>query len=261
MDKQGIIAREYLELSKIDLKASDKLYEEKIYNISIFELQQAIEKATKCFCLGIKINNQTLFSLGDMKGKGSHDPLKFLIEVIEKYISLLPNDNQLDVFSIKIKTGVIQQLNLQKNKLSQITGKEGVEEINPQLEVLNQIKDFNISNIPREQIKLILESSYGIILTEDEFSIKYQELIQKINENDFLRILNKIFLPLSLLGALTFKHEQTTRYPYEAIDNAGNVLANIKPEEYKIGFGVVDSFKSLKELMNFVINNLEIELK
>jgi len=261
MDEQIKIAKEYLELAKIDLKSAEILDEKQIYNVSIFELQQAVEKVTKSFCLGIKINNKNIFTLKDMKGKGSHDPLKFLIEIIERYISLLSEDEKLDEFSIKIKAGVIQQLNLQKTKISQITGKEEFDEINSQLNQLNQIKDFNITNIPKEQIKLILSASYGMNLTEEEFDVKYIELKDKISKNDFLRILDKIFLPLSLLGALTFKHEQTTRYPYEGIDEFGKLLFNIKPKEYKLGFGVVDSFKNLKELLAFVINKLEIELK
>ncbi|MFA5518243.1 MAG: HEPN domain-containing protein [Spirochaetota bacterium] len=261
MSQQENIAKEYIELAKIDLNASNILYEREIYNISLFELQQAIEKLTKSFCLGIKINNQSIFTLKEMKGKGAHDPLKFLIEIIEKYIALLPEDNVLDKFSIKLKSGVIQQLNLQKTKISQITGKEGVDEINNQINQLNQIKSFNITNIPKEQIKTILSTSYSMNLTEEEFNEKYSELKDNIKNNEFLKILNKIFLPISLLGALTFKHEQSARYPYEFIDGSGKPISHIKPNEYKKGFGVVDSFKNLKELTEFVIKELENEIK
>lgn len=261
MSEEKEIAKEYLELAKIDLTASHILFEKKIFNVAIFELQQAVEKITKAFCLGVNINNQTLFTLREMKGKGSHDPLKFLIETIERYIDLLSKNKTFDEFSIKVQAGVIQQLNLQKAKIFQITGKEEIEEINIQLNELKQIKDFRISNLPKEQVKVILQGIYKVNLTNEEFDSKYLELKDSLNKNEFLRGLNKIFLPLFLLGALTFKHEQSTRYPYESLDASGNTIFNLKPKEYQASLGVVGSFKNLWKLTELVINNLENELR
>ena len=104
---------------------------------------------------------------------------------------------------------------------------------------------------------LILKEKYKVNLPDKEINKKYDELKKNINSIDFLKLLNKIFLPLSLLGAITFRHEQSTRYPFE-IENKKPII-KISPKEYKKGLGVVDTFLDMEELLKSIIVKLEEE--
>src|SRR3989344_4366275 len=158
MDEQIKIAEEYLELAKIDLKSAKLLYDSEAYNIAIFELQQAVEKVTKSFVLVIKINNQTFFKIEELR---NHNSLNFLIEIIERYIKLIDEKyNKKDDFADSIMNGIKDILNEQKDKIKNINGKESKEEINQQLVLLKQVKDFNIINISKEDMILILKEKY-----------------------------------------------------------------------------------------------------
>lgn len=257
MDKQIDIAKEYLELAKIDLKSAKLLYDSKIYSIAIFELQQAVEKVTKSFVLVMKSNKEPFFKIEELR---NHDSVNFLIKVIERYIKLIDEEyNKKDDFADSIKNGIKNILNEQKEKIKGINGKEDKEEINKQLSLLNQVKDFDIVNISKENMATILKNSYNINLPQNEIDKRYNELKNNVNNNDFLRLLNKIFLPLSLLGAITLRHEQSTRYPFE-IENK-KPITKMVPKEYRIGLGVVDTFSDMEKLLKSVIIKLEEEIK
>lgn len=66
-----------LRLAEDDLRASRTLYEEKLYQISVFHLQQAVEKATKA--LGILLGRT---DVGDLQTKISHKPSRIFAEYV-----------------------------------------------------------------------------------------------------------------------------------------------------------------------------------
>lgn len=248
MDDQIVIAREYLEIAKTDLKSSRLLYEYKIYNNAIFELQQAVEKVTKCFCLNIKVNKNYLFSLDDLKGKEGHNSLEFLIKIIDKYIIALEKLTSIDV---NLKSTLLSLLKERRDAMKYINGKETREEIIRELKGVNNFSDISLS-----QFKGAL-TIFGPKKSDEEIEKEFQLLNVKVNNNELLNQLNKFILPLVFLGAITFKHECSTRYPFDFIDNQGNINYNIKPEEYKPGLGIIDAFQDVEELLKSVIIKLE----
>lgn len=258
MSKQIKIAKEYLEFAKIDLIASNLLYQNNIYNLAIFALQQAVEKTTKCFVLIMEINNEPFFKISELK---NHDSLKFLIDVIERYIGLVEQKYKgSDSFAINIKEGVKKILQEQQEKIKNINGIEDKEEITKQLNLLYNIQDFNVSNISKEEIALILKEKYNLALSEEELNNKYNVLKENIEKVSFLRLLNKVFLPLCFLGAITVRHESSTRYPFERVENEEPII-KIPLDKYNKRLGVIDTFSDTAALLQRVILGLEEEFK
>lgn len=259
MEEQIKIANEYLRLGKIDLEAAKKCYNYGIFNIALFELQQAIEKVTKCFCLAVNIWNGSLFSLEEISH--SHNSIDFLMKMLEKFISVLENKNGLKnpLFNV-FKSDFIENINRQKEMIKKINGREGFEEINRQVESL---EGFDLSKIGHEQIESIIKENYkGIAGSSVDLKKTYDKALEVIDKEPFFRIFSKIFIPLSLLGALTFKHESSTRYPYKSVDEKGKVdYYVLKPEDYRKGLGVVDAFPKLEDILNKTIQKLEEETK
>lgn len=255
MVEQRKVAKEYLEIAKMDLCAAKLLYDAGKFNIAVFELQQAVEKVTKCFILVMEDNKEPFFKIEELR---NHNSLNFLIQIIERYIKLIDEKyDKKDAFADNIKNGIKDILNEQKKRIKDINGKEDKEEINNQLVLLNKFKDFNVTNISKDHMVLILKNNYNITLSKKDIDKRYNELKNNINKVDFLKLLNKIFLPLSLLGAITFRHEQSTRYPFE-VENK-NIVIKITPKEYKNGLGIVDTFPQMEELLKSVIVKIEEE--
>jgi hypothetical protein len=260
MVEQKQIAQEYLNLAKMDLEASKILKDRSIINLSVFHLQQAVEKTVKSLCLVLSYDNtHFVFNLNDMKLY--HNPLDLLIAIIDNYISELNSyDNQSDTFSTDIKKGVTQQLQERKNAIQKITGKEGINEIKSQLNLLNQIKDSDITNIEKGDVRKILQVNYGKIFSDSDFERVYKKYQENIKKVPLLSLIGKTFLPLSLLGAIAFKHYQSSRYPYERVDNNGLPVIYIRQEEYKVGLGIVDCLEELINLCESVIINLNLQI-
>ena len=211
-EEQFKIGKEYLRLAEIDLDVARTLYNNQIYNLAIFHLQQAIEKITKCVCLVITIDEKENSMLTLEEIKKEHNAAKLMLNAAEKIFDILEKQakklNLLKEYLVKPYQDLINNL---KKELKQLKGRDSKEEI---AKTINTTKSLNITQF---------------------FNIK------KMPKSS--QFLNEYFLHLATLGAIVFPHYESSRYPF-------NDKNDIHPQEYKpTELGVVDAFD---ELYNYV---------
>ncbi|HDL74978.1 MAG TPA: HEPN domain-containing protein [bacterium] len=226
----NIISKEYLLLAKQDIFVSKILLKEKVYNLAIFHLSQAVEKITKSYCLTKTLDGvNPLFNFKELKK--FHNPLDLLLDLIKKYMQYYNYKSSPLYEEIKFK------LKKQKETIKKINGRESYKRIKKQIDFLENLENLDIEKIAKE--------NYNIN------PLSKEQLDQiKLNLRSF-----KEFLPLSLLGAITFRHYLSTRYPYETVDKKGEIISNIKFREYKKGLGVVDALEELIKLTETTLQN------
>lgn len=231
MEKEyNIISKEYLLLAKQDIFVSKILLKEKVYNLAIFHLSQAVEKITKSYCLTKTLDGvNPLFNFKELKK--FHSPLNLLLDLIEKYMQYYNYKSSPLYKEIKLK------LKKQKETINKINGREPYKRIKKQIDFLENLENLDIEKIAKENYNIKSLSQEQINNT-------------KSNLKSF-----KEFLQLSLLGAITFKHYLSTRYPYEYVNKEGKLISNIKFEEYKKGFGIIDALEELIKLTETTLQN------
>jgi len=275
------LIKDLVDIGEKDLKASEKLYENKVYPHSMFFLQQSVEKVTKAFGLltGF-IKEQELYrkGRGDRKKKTiDHiSPKTFIIilkkkqvrKVITIFHFLVKNDPELKD-KLKNLDKRINELEWLINKKEEIA-MYSESMINTILKIFELCKDSfskEIGNRKIEEIKqqflFCLRGRLQNIISQEKLDEEYNKLKSKIEF--FLPLVPTILIitiTLYFLSIITYPHFSFTRYPSKNIGPK-----NYCTEEQKDctkGIGIVKSAnkifphvrKSIENLKN-IINKIE----
>jgi len=228
------VSKEYLSLAEQDILASKILLKEKVYNLSVLHLSQAVEKITKSYCLSKTLDGKKpLFNFKELRK--FHNPLDLLLGITKKYIENYKDSPLYEQIKSKIEK--------QEERIKKITGKESYKAIKKEIDVLKELERLDLEKIVKENYKVKKISKMPI----EKIKLSFESF--------------KEFFPLSLLGAISFKHYLSTRYPYETVDSEGRPISNIKFTEYKLGIGIVDALEELIKLADTTLKNFEKAFK
>ncbi|MEM3908054.1 MAG: HEPN domain-containing protein, partial [Nitrososphaerota archaeon] len=201
------LAMEFLKCAKEDIEATKLLYEERLIPLSVYHLQQAVEKTTKAYALALSI--VTIRELREIEHKS---PLVF-IKLLKKrwvvsYINLLKilYPQMIKDFDIDEVEKIIR--NKQK-ELAEIPK-------NVTISYLTSIKEMR-NDLPK--IYLQVKKFVDLLkpLTNDQ-----TENLKRALEATFSSGTVTSFISLYLLSVITYPHYIFTRYPD----------GEIKPSDY-----------------------------
>ncbi len=214
-------ALELTKLAEDDLKSSKLLYENKLYALSVYHMQQAVEKTAKAYALMFGIIT------GDkLKEIGHESPLVFINMLKQSWVA---------AFLVALKKTNPNVKDNPNELLDIVDSKEKTLEMarNPSDQIL----------IMLNQIDLIKEAFTGDPSMAD-FMNQYLSAFNIPNE-----VYSSIysFIYLFILAFVTYPHETFTRYED----------GEIKPKDYKPGFGIVDATPKIIEKMEEIIPTTE----
>jgi len=223
-DENINLGKEFLECSKKDIVACKLLYKKGQFSTSTYHLQQAVEKIAKSFGL-----YHGFINIKDLKPIG-HDTLKSINYMVKNPLisSAIPiiKDN----FHPGLKDDLTNLENLWKNKEKRIAiANASYEEIMTIINLTRQIKDNIYANeMPKyDDLKEITNDFYYLDFTFD-------------------------FLPLVMLFAYTFPHEEFTRYPKLEKESE-----NLTPFDYSKKLGIVKATPEIIEILEDMSSRIE----
>lgn len=203
------LAIEFLKCAKDDIKATKLLYENKVFPLSVYHLQQAVEKITKAYALVLSIISKE--ELMEIKHKS---PLVF-IKLLEKswaikYINLIKMLNPW----IKTNVDDVEKIiNEKQDELAKMP-KTVIRSFLTSIEKTRAILQGQI----RPQINILLGLLKPLLNEQTE------NLKKTFNEV-FRSSMITSFIGLYLLSVITYPHFAFTRYPD----------GEIKPSDYYSG--------------------------
>lgn len=216
------IADKYIGAGEADYRAANLLFQHGELALSVYHIQQAIEKTMKAFCL----------SIGDVTIKElltTHRTPQPLLKIIEEkpgsemmsILSSLGNrDYKTAITQVKRLVNSDQQrlANLPMNSSPRVLGIEG----------LIRVADALFTTHP------LLEQKENEVKTVfAEYLPEYKESINTYSSVKFGQAAGQCYI----FGVLTFPHESYTRYP-------GGFL---EPQDYTQGLGIVQAIPIIIE--------------
>ena len=189
----------------------------KTYPDAVYHLQQAVEKATKGYCLGTGI-----LSINEIKGKRGHDTPYFLLKAILEKTSL--------------KTFLEEKSEEAKERFQKAW--DSIDNREKRIEIAR----INLLQI-RHHLSKIDEYNQGAELLMLSFAQQQNVNIDSKAIPITIRTL-PIMTSLQILGAITFPHEEFTRYPD----------GPIVPSDYTSKMGIV---QAIPEIINHLIPTIK----
>jgi hypothetical protein len=228
IEKQRM-ALSFLDDAKDALKLSRLLYSSGMLADSIFNLQQSVEKACKSLGLAIGTLETT-----DMRSIGHKSP-KVFIKLLKEPITreVLP---LLKKFGLKEEKENIQNLEEMLNSNSLEFALLSYGQLKILLSIVNKMKEEVIP-----QYKIELNKVKEIFL---KYLRKYEHEIVAYDMSDFLMALTSLWVT----GAITYAHEQTSRYSDTPI---------IKREDYTLDMPIVRIAPELHVILSDTLTTLE----
>lgn len=233
------LARGFLECSRQDIQATRLLYERQVFPLSVYHLQQAIEKATKAYALAFfAISKEDLIKIGHKS------PMAFIRMLkkswVNKFIVVLK------MFYPDAKTNVSEAekiINLKKTQKELVKLPESV--IQNFLDLNEKIRDALTSdktqNQINSQIEILLRSLKGLLP-----GVNTEEIMKSLRTNFSFDIACS-FGGLYILSVVTYPHWEFTRYPDK----------EIKPSDYSLDLGVVQCVDGILTQAENAIQALE----
>ena len=276
------IVEELLTVAEQDLKASICLYESGIFNVSVFQFQQTIEKLVKSYGIEAEIIKED-----DLQRKISHLPHKVFARYYRKKID---KEKELDrplLIADMIPPHQRKKRDERKkyleglNKVYNKTNHMSLEEMNNvnESDVIGFIEGFKTLEIfeydEKSRLKLIKED---IEKTYRHFKLYFKNVLKETDSDPAIELfnmvlsnideiatdklvedkklsragfrINQIFYAWYNLSLITSPHEQSSRYP--------STLGNVPLAVYGSDHLIVKHFEELKEI---VIKTIEVYKK
>jgi len=233
--KNRDLAMGFLNCAKDDIRAVKILYEKQLLSLSVYHLQQAVEKTTKAYALALSV--VTTRELKEIKHKG---PLTF-IKLLKKkwamaYINLVktlnPNVN------VNIIDKVEKIINKEQKELAEM----------PKTVIctyLNSVKQMR--NILQKQMYPQIDKAINLLepLLHEE-----TENLKKAIDAALRTGIVASFISLYLLSVITYSHSTFTRYPD----------GEIKPSDYySRRLEIVECINDILSEVEICVNALEQE--
>lgn len=215
------LARGFLECSRQDIETTRLLYERQVFPLSVYHLQQAIEKAAKAYALVFfAISKEDLIKIGHKS------PIAFIRMLkkswVNKFIVVLK------LFYPDAKTNVSEAeniINLKKTQkeLAKLP-ESGIQKF---LDLDEKIREALTSdetqNLINSQIGILLSSLKGLLP-----GVNTEEIMKSFRTNFSFDIACS-FGGLYILSVVTYPHWEFTRYPDK----------EMKPSDYSSDLGIV----------------------
>jgi hypothetical protein len=229
-DRRGVeLALAFAKIAKKDLKASEVLYDGKLYSQSVFELQQAVEKGVKAVGLLLGLARPTK---EDLTKEVGHAAINSIVVRLPERVALLRRTLGVLAASEGLKEGrelflklglpwaIPEPAEMEAKLMDEQTAKQ-------QLTTLRNLRERDLWKLTLELdpkrppipaiLKLLKDAE-----TQWKPLDKFQRLVEKkfapfMTDPDTLRfVLNihgKAFPEVAPLAFLTMWHEKETRYP------------------------------------------------
>jgi hypothetical protein len=176
MDKTAKLAQNFLLIAKKDLKASQVLYEARLYAQSYFFFQQATEKAVKSLYAFIgTANSKEIFDVRHNVFKLQHKEIeqtKKRNEAVKAIVEIMPFFEKLDY--------ITQKQTEQKNK-----------DLDDTMLLISELKQYDLINIPSRDLTKYLKHIESIKLRKLKTPNEAAELFKKEIDNFILNIENE----------------------------------------------------------------------
>ncbi|NYZ75860.1 HEPN domain-containing protein [Candidatus Micrarchaeota archaeon] len=208
---------EYLDCAEMDLAASEKLYQEQIFSLSAYHLQQAVEKTAKAQALLLGVVTRK-----ELIGKVSHESPQIFIELLKKeWVVEFTSIIKVIDPSAKTDSSGLSKIVDSKDETLEIARKpyKEIMELTESIDKIKQATSDKMLNVMNTMLE-----GYDIPLPES-FSAVWA------------------FLDLYMLSMVTYPHATFTRYPD----------GELKPKDYVKGLGIVDATPELIEKMKVVM--------
>lgn len=235
----------FLRTSRDDLAASKLLYEHDLYALAVYHLQQAVEKATKAYCLF-----SGRITVEEIKGI-RHDSLRghqIFANKLSRYVKMLAQANP--------------ALDANMSKLDELRGKSKRREIalldGGAIDKLISAYDLQVehANLPKALANEKIETIFSHVLKEyPEFQQLTEEETKKarnmLGEMIPHLISSSQSMPfLFVASVLTSPHWMWTRYPD----------GEIKPWEYRKSMGLVSRMPQLIDRVDKMLESMEAQV-
>lgn len=216
------MADKYLAAGEADYRAAKLLFQHKELALSVYHIQQAIEKAMKAFCLSV--GDVTIEQL-----RTTHRTPQPLLKTIEErpgseMISLLNSLGNRD--HKRAITQVKKLVNSDQQQLAKLPMKSSARVHG--IEVLIKVADALLTTHP-----LLEQKEKEVKTIFAEYLPEYKESIVTYSLVKFGQAAGQCYI----LGVLTFPHESYTRYP-------GGFL---EPQDYTQELGIVQAIPIIME--------------
>jgi len=260
--------------AKEDYKAAKLLSKEKIWSLSVYHLQQAVEKISKGYGLYLGIIKKN-----DLYGRKKEIKGGLLTKLFRK------NDENKTISHITPRTFFIFLNNMEKvidclNKCNYLKKKINKSDID-KLKKYIERKPERLAKMDKNEIYVYLELCKKFIKIDKNVDIRQLRKTIKKFKIDLLKNLKKVNLPehelnsidrnltythenidkiiklfgisgcIFILSVITYPHFSYTRYPD----------GKLKPTDYKPGLGIVDSLDKIFIILGNIIKNFDVELE
>ena len=243
-EKEAMI-KGFLRTSRDDLTASKLLYEQNSYALAVYHLQQAVEKATKAYCLfSGRISVDEILKIKHESLRGH----QIFANKLSRELKLLVQANP--------------SLNADLSKLDELMGKVKRREValfdGVTIDKLISAYDSQVerSNLPMSLASEKMETIFqGVLKEYPEFRHLTEDETKQARD-----ILNRMLpqvmsasqsIPfLFVASVLTFPHWMWTRYPD----------GDIKPWDYQPSMGIVSRMPQLIHRMDKALKSMEAQV-
>jgi len=224
----------HLRISRDDLAAAKVLYKKHLYSSAVYHLQQSVEKATKAFCIGTG-----LVSASEAKSIG-HNPLEGHFLYASRLSSFIPELGKIDPrCNVDLaKIGEVEEKGLEIARLD----RNAINSLLASYDAVDKSMDYMLSQVANWVNSQTTRASKGQAASKRPYSGDDvgRTIAQRIQ-------LSRNIPFLFLASALTFPHEEFTRYPD----------GKIKPWDYGKSMGIIACMPELIRRMDKTLRALE----
>lgn len=237
--EETTLANEFLKTSRDDLRASEIMYEKGLYALAVYHLQQAVEKATKTYCLAFG-----MATAAETKRIG-HDSLKGHLIYAKKLSRFIPEFGQIDP-RCNVDLARADELERRRLEIARFDGAT-IDEILSAFDVVDRSFDVQVPQLVNWMRLMVA----GMIKEEprsEESKSNANNVSRRIEEAiPLIRTVPFLFVA----SVLTFPHEEFTRYPDK----------EIKPWDYGMSMGIVARMPTLIVRVEKSLQSMETLLK
>lgn len=239
INKNISLSKDFLEISKNDLRATRILFKNDLFSLAVYHLQQAVEKTTKAYGLSLHIINDQ--DLSDI----SHETPRVFVKMIEEkwiqsYIDVLR------VFYPSLKAYVKKLENLIEKKSSEIL-RWDEKKIKELLKFSEKFETLDKEET-RSNVYDVIELFLSLMVEEKK---KIVNVVKSMFKPEFLVKVTGLFTEMYLLSIITYPHAIYTRYPD----------GPLKPKNYTQDTGIVKMVLEICNELEEANNVLEFVLK
>lgn len=247
------IAKEWFNIAKDDISVSKLLLENKHYAASVYHLQQAFEKLSKCyFILSGRMTPEQVnghkFVLNRLKKEINDEYINTFLE-LSKSISAKPVDISSGEKSLKVIEKTEDELRLIKyTDIEKIISK--ITDIETKLLNDRFIKDTE-KKLKKRKFRKGLRH---IIFKITNFRTSYSQVDELIDTKQVkLYLMSSVIgIKLNFLSLITYVHFNTPRYPSDR-------YSNVTYSDYTDSLGIVKGTTSFIEIFNNICSYIDQE--